>query len=188
MRSSINLVYLRNSEVIRPNREICVIDARPPSISLDDLITTAINIVRAADGDYSGILTQVEGELKEALGEKNAIFSASDHLEFLRAGSYLVNGERVHPDEIRVVFKATSEDNITNSFGRADQPAGIWGEQIIDRGEDKQTHQYTCQFSIPLEKINPGEYIFTFASGDDGWLFDVGVSTVLTVSILPRPA
>jgi hypothetical protein len=188
MRSSITLVYLRHNEVIRPNREICVIDAHPPSISLDDLITTTINIVSAVEGDYSGLLSQVEGDLKEVLGGKNAIFSASDHLEFLRAGSYLVNGERVHPNEIRVVFKATSEDNITKSFGRADQPAGILGGQIIDRGEDEQAHQYTRQFSIPLEKIDPGEYVFTFASGDDGWLYDVGVSTVLTVSILPRPA
>src|SRR5580692_8750900 len=44
------------------------------------------------------------------------------------------------------------------------------------------------RFSIPLRTITPGDYIFTFGSGDDGWLFDVGASTILTLTITPAPA
>jgi hypothetical protein len=52
----------------------------------------------------------------------------------------------------------------------------------------KQEHQYTRRFSIPLKTIAPGDYVFTFGSGDDGFFFNVGASTILTVTILPRPA
>ena len=123
MRSSITISYLRDNVPIRPSHEICVIDAHPPGLSLDDILKTATNVVEALEGDFSGVLTQVEEEIEAALKGKNAVYNASDHLEFLRAGSYLINGQRVHPDEIGVVFRATSEDKITKSFGRADQPA-----------------------------------------------------------------
>jgi hypothetical protein len=186
MRSSITISYLRGNAPIRPSDEICVIDAHPPGLSVDDILKTATNVVAALEGDFSGVLTQVEGEIEGALKGKNAVYNASDHLEFLRAGSYLINGQRVHPDEIGVVFRATSEDKITRSFGRADQSAGVSGQQIGDRNGSQEDHQYTRGFSIPLERIVPGDYIFTFGSGDDGWLYDVGVSTILTVTIIPR--
>ena len=49
----------------------------------------------------------------------------------------------------------------------------------------KQEHQYTRPFAIPFQTITPGDYVFTFGAGDDGWFFDVGASTVLTLTIRP---
>jgi hypothetical protein len=186
MRSSITISYLEANVPIRASHEICVINAHPPGVSWGDILTTATNVIGALEGDYSGLLTEVEQDLGDAFKGKNALYKASDHLSFLSKGSYLINGERIHPDEIGIVFRATSEDKITKSFGRADQPSGILGRQIEDRSESLQEHQYTRAFSIPLKRITPGEYLFTFASGDDGLIFDVGVSTILAVTIVPR--
>jgi hypothetical protein len=125
--------------------------------------------------------------LKKLYEGKDEIASATDHVTYLQHGSFVVNGQRVHPDEIRVVFRATSEDDLTGSLGRVEQSEDLPDQQVRDNGEKKEKHTYTRRFSVPLKTIAPGDYLFTFGSGDDGWFFDVGANTILTLTIAPRP-
>jgi hypothetical protein len=191
MRTSVTLGYLLHGVPIRPNREICILDIHPgflDGISLTDLISLATSTYETVEGNFEKAAAAILPVLKDLYAGKNVIGSTTDHLTYLQHGRFIVNGQPVHPDEIRVVFRATSEDTLTKSIGQVAQSADIHGTQIRDDGEMKQEHQYTRRFSIPLMTIAPGDYVFTFGSGDDGWFFDVGANTILTVTILPRPA
>lgn len=191
MRTSVTIGYLLNGVLIRPSEEICVLNAHPDisdALSLTDLVSLVTSTYELAEGNFEQAGAALLPVLRDVYSGKNVIGSKTDHLTFLQKGSLVVNGKRVHPDEILVVFRATSEDDLTKSFGHVDQSADIRGNQITDNGETKQNHQYLRRFSIPLRTIAPGEYILTFGSGDEGWFFDVGASTILTVTITPRPA
>jgi hypothetical protein len=191
MRTSVTVAYLINNAPIRPNREICIIDTHPglfDAVSLTDLLSVATSTYQLLQGNFTAAGAAILPLLRETYNGKNTIASTTGHLTFQQDGSFLVNGNRLHPDEIRVVFRATSEDDLTTSFGRVDQSANVLGRQVRDNGEQSENHQYTRRFSIPLRTITPGDYIFTFGSGDDGWLFDVGASTILTLTITPAPA
>ena len=223
MRTSVTIGYGLDKRAIRPNREICVIDAHPPDIlgSLEDLATEAWVLFKAhwnpvveigetfnppdprwvpppPPGGYLESLWDILPDdgiksINDVVADKNSLFLESDDLAFERAGSYRINRQRVHPDEIRIVFRATSEDDITKSFGHAykfdsgDESQYVSTDEIIDLAETKTTNQYKRAFSIPLKTITPSLYLFAFASGDDGWLFDVGAVTFLWVRIWPRP-
>lgn len=191
MRTSVTLAYIINNAPIRPNREICIIDSHPglfDAVSLTDLLSVATSTYQLLEGNFTNAGAAILPLLREVYNGKNTIASTTDHLTFQQGESFLENGRRLRPDEIRVVFRATSEDDLTKSFGQVDQSADIQGRQIRDRGENKETHLYTRAFTIPLRIITPGDYIFTFGSGDDGVFFDVGANTILTLTITPAPA
>jgi hypothetical protein len=132
--------------------------------------------------------------INDVVADKNSLYLQSDDQSFWQNASPLTRGGGIQPDEIRIVFRATSEDDITKSFGHAYkfQPNKriryVSTHEIIDLGEYKTTNQYKRAFSIPLETITPGMYLFAFASGDDGWLYDVGAVTLLWVWIWSNEA
>jgi hypothetical protein len=191
MRTSVTIAYLIDNAPIRPNSEICIIDSHPgffDAVSLTDLHSVAASTYQLLQGNFTAAGAAILPLLRETFSGKNSIASATDHLTFQENGSFLVNGNRLHPDEIRVVYRATSEDDLTASFGQVNQSEDVRDPQIRNIGERSETHQFTCRFSIPLRTVTPGDYVFAFGSGDDGWFFDVGASTILTMTITPSPA
>ena len=190
MRTSVTLGYLLNGVPIRPNREICILNAEPglfDAVSWTDLAALATATYQALLGNWTAAGAASLPLLKKLYDGKNEIASATDHVTYLQHGSFVVNGQRVHPDEIRVVFRATSEDDLTGSLGLVEQSEDVPDQQVRDNGEKKEKHMYTRRFSVPLKTIAPGDYLFTFGSGDDGWFYDVGANTMLTLTIAPRP-
>jgi hypothetical protein len=191
MRTSVTLAYLLNGVPVRPSQEICVLDTHPgflQAVSLTDLMSIVTSTYQLLNGNYAKAGAAILPMLKTVFKGKNTIGTAIHHLTYQQHGSFVVNGHRVHPDEIRVVYRATSEDDLTQSFGRVDQSADTRARQIRDDGGKQEKHRYTHRFSIPLKTIAPGDYVLTFGSGDDGWFYDVGANTVLTLTITPPPA
>lgn len=200
MRTSVTFGYLLDKVPIRPNREICVIDAHPPTISLENMLATVGNIIKASGqsigspgnaDSFQEIYTKIIELFEDEFSDYSALFLAYDHVTLQQNGSYLVNGQRIHPNEIRIVFRATSEDDLNqfpmgsghNGVGFLEPPT----DQIRDLGQDEEAHWYKRAFSIPLKTITPGNYMFCFAAGDNGWLYDVGAGTLLVISIVPPP-
>jgi hypothetical protein len=109
MRTSVTLGYLLHGVPIKPNREICILNIHPDvfdGISLDDLISVATATYDTVEGDFGQALEAILPVLKDLYSGKKPIGSATDHLTYLQHGRFLVNGQYVHPDEIRVVFRA----------------------------------------------------------------------------------
>lgn len=104
------------------------------------------------------------------------------------AGGRVVGVEGL-ADTAEVLFRAWSDDDLTQSFGRVDQPNT--NVQVVNLGEwryrENDNNIYDHWFSMPLSGLAAGTYAFTFGSGDDGWYFDVGIASVLTISVTPRP-
>lgn len=41
---------------------------------------------------------------------------------------------------------------------------------MVRRRPDQIVHR----FDVPLDQIPPGNYVFAFGSGNDGWFYDMG--------------
>src|SRR5678816_2904809 len=81
-------------------------------------------------------------------------------------------------DELRVWFRSWSEDDLTKSFARVDPSSQVTdlGEKFFKKDDD---NWYEHGFSLRPVTLPVGAYIFTFGSGDDGTIFDVGVASIL---------
>lgn len=152
-------------------------------MDLTDLIAVVTATYLAVEGDFTAAGAAILPTLKKTYAGKDVIATKSSHETFAEGGKLIVNGKTTVADELRVVFRAESDDDLTESFGTVAQSATVPGQQVRDIGERKSTHLYVRRFAIPLTTIVPGDYVFTFGSGDDGFFFDVGVSSILTVSI-----
>jgi hypothetical protein len=191
MRSSITFGFGANGVPVAPNRQINITHDDPDvtdvgfTVLLNDLIATGTAVYLAYEGDFKAAAAAITPVLRSAYAGKNVLVQKEAH-ETFPAGGQFRNIQRA-VDEVRVVFRAESDDDLTTSFGRADQSAAVPQTQIIDSGEQRfstgPTNVYVRRFAIPLATIVPGDYVFQFGSGDDGWFFDVGVSSILTVSI-----
>ena len=115
------------------------------------------------------------------------------HVTYPEGGSLVLAGDRTTVDELRVVFRAWSEDDLTTSFGQVAQADSTPPSGIIDEGEQPffgdghGNNVYVHRFHVPLDRIPAGNYLFTFGSGDDGWFYKVGITSILTLSVAKVP-
>lgn len=98
-------------------------------------------------------------------------------------------GSAVPVTELRVVFRAWSDDDLTESLGQVFQDDNLPAEQVEHMGDQRfsqgDDNYFVSRWRFNVQNITPGEYGFNFSSGDDGWLYDVGVSNILTVEVVP---
>lgn len=164
-------------------------------LGLDDVlrwVKDAIALGKDIYGEqWSSVETDTENLVKDVFRGKNVGKTISSKRVLFAPGVFNNrpdNGPGVFPangravDEARVTFRAWSEDDLTTSFGRVDPQGKIrdLGERRFNQGDN---HVYEHSFSIPLENIPPGPYFFTFGSGDSGTIFNVGVTSILTLEI-----
>ena len=188
MRTSITLGFLSKGRAIRPNRQLNVTNDHPDLsdlVDVKDLIAAATAIYAAVKGDWKVAAAGALPILKKAYSGKEVLVQKTAHETFQQGGRIILPGGANIIDERRVVFRAESEDDLTTSFGRADQAVSKHPAKIKDNGEVKTTNVYSRRFAIPPQSVPPGDYIFNFGSGDDGFIFDLGVSSILTVTVAP---
>jgi hypothetical protein len=157
---------------------------------LDALVSLVVATYQAYEGNWKTAGAALLPILKTTYQGKDEIAAATAHETFPQGGSLILAGDRTTVDELRVVFRAWSEDSLTASFGRVTQADNTPPSGIVDEGEKPVFTQggdnvYVHRFHVPLDRIAPGDYLFTFGSGDDGWFYDVGVASVLTVTVAP---
>jgi hypothetical protein len=164
-----------------------------------DVASIVKDVYTAATADgkaWFDVAKDIGNLVKDIFTGKNQGKTINDRLILLGPGAFPSAGPAV--DEARVTFRAWSEDDLTASLGRVD-PFG----KIIDLGERRYDevvpwpvpspwqpaptstiiHHYEHSFSIPLRQTPPGPYFFSFASGDDGWRYKVGIASLLTLGI-----
>jgi hypothetical protein len=144
----------------------------------------------ALEGQWKAAGAALLPVVKTAYQGKEEIAAATAHETFPQGGRLVLGGRRKEVDELRVVFRAWSEDDLTTSFGRVSHEDASPAPKIVDEGEKPFFTQsgdnvYVHRFHVPLATIDPGDYLFTFGSGDDGIFFDVGVASILTLTVLP---
>jgi hypothetical protein len=161
----------------------------------DPDITDAWEVIGAAivalyalfTGFGIGSATAAIKALEAAFSGKNVKNVRTSRLLIDAGGKVL--GQNVLADEARVCFRAWSDDDLTASYGRVDQ--ADTNARIVDVGERRyqqgDNNFYEHCFSIHLGGVTSGNYVFSFASGDDGWFFDVGVASGLAVTVTPAP-
>ncbi|BCT69016.1 hypothetical protein [Nitrosospira sp. NRS527] len=186
MRSQMFITFHRESNQIGPPLILNGADAHPDvtdAISWDALINTVAAVYHGFTGQWAGLKDDITKLYENALKEKNQMVNKNNQLELLEGGGIVGRNEQV--DEARILFQAWSEDDLTSSFARVDP-----SDQIQDLGEKRyrknDENWYEHGFSFPLKNLRAGEYIVSGASGDDGWFFDVGVSSQLNVVVKPR--
>lgn len=204
MKSSITLGFLNNGTPVTPNRQINQTDNHPGFgeafrvFGLEGVLSLVAATVLAYEGEWKLAGAALVPTLKTAYQGKEEIVAATGHETFPQGGSLVLGGQRKVVDELRIVFRAWSEDDLTKSFGKVSHEDNSPAPQIVDEGEKPTFSQgsdnfYVHRFKVPLDTIAPGDYLFTFGSGDDGFFFDVGVASLLTLTVapvrhLPRPA
>jgi hypothetical protein len=122
---------------------------------------------------------------KEALKDENQYAQATTTQTWLIGGGIAGVGD---VDEAHVLFRAWSEDNLQGTATRVDHSnpdaqINSVGERHYDQNDN---HFYESEWTIPVSKIPSTVAIFDFAAGDDGWWFDVGHSSILSVRLI-RP-
>lgn len=194
MRSSITFGFLNNGIPVTPNRQVNVTDTHPGFeegfriLGVDALIDLVVATYQAYEGNFKLAGAALLPIIKTAYQGKNELVGATTHQTFPEGGSLILAGKRTTVDELRVVFRAESEDTLTKSFGQVAQADNTPVSGIIDEGEKPVFTQggnnvYVHRFKVPLDRIAPGDYLFTFGSGDDGWFYKVGVVSVLTLTV-----
>src|SRR5690348_13063834 len=98
-------------------------------------------------GDFWGIAGDIATALKDVFQNKNKAAKMEGGVMLLAAGTVPYGGPAV--DEARILFQASSEDDLTASFGSV-VPEG----KIIDLGENRYTTDdgisfYEKRFSVP---------------------------------------
>lgn len=196
MRSSITFGFLNHSVPVTPNRQVNVTDDHPGFgeafrvFGISGVVSLATATYMAFEGQWKTAGAALLPVLKTAYQGKDEIVAATAHESFPQGGRLVLGGRRTEVDELRVVFRAWSEDDLTASLGKVAQVDSNPNPQILDEGENPaftqgSDHVYVHRFKVPLATIDPGDYLFTFGSGDDGWFFDVGVLSLLTLTIYP---
>jgi hypothetical protein len=189
MRSQVEITFYRQGAPIGRSQVVNQVNEHPDItdfFSWDDLVSAIKAAIRYFAGDRDGAESDAKKEA-EALFKR--LLSGNDHnvfrnteLSFLPGGT--VKGIDQVVDEARLWFRAWSEDDLKKtSFGKVDDPSGQirdLGERYFEQGDDKR---YEHGFSLPLHTLPGGKYVFTFASRDEGWHYDVGVASALTVEI-----
>src|SRR5439155_7682578 len=130
--------------------------------------------------NWFGVIGDIGTALKDVFHGKNRAAKSVGRLMLLAPGAMPWEGPAV--DEARIKFQASSEDDLTTSFGSV-TPEG----KLIDLGEIRydrnEIHFYEKSYRIPLRDTPRGPYFFSFGSGDEGREFNIGVASFLTVGI-----
>ncbi len=187
MRSQTEVSFYRGGVQVGPPLLLNQVDAHPDitdALSWDDLWNIVTAVYHGFTGQWTSVANDLRNVYTNALKSKNVLANRNSQIELLQGGGLAGNNEPV--DEAKIWFRGWSEDDLTMSFGRVDPISQIHdlGERRFQRGDEKW---YEHGFSLPLGTLPVGEYIFSFASGDDGWWFDVGVACQLKVLVKPRP-
>jgi hypothetical protein len=188
MRSYTEVTYWRQGIQVGGPQVFNQITSDP---DITDAWDTIVAIVTALYATYASFgIAAIAGAVKavgDALGGKNVTNARSAQVSFEQGGK--VAGLAQLADEARILFRAWSDDDLTTSFGRVDQTD--MRVRVIDGGEFRyrngDNNFYDHWFSMPLSTLPAGGYVFAFASGDDGWFFDVGVASALSVTITAIP-
>jgi len=130
--------------------------------------------------DWFGVVGDIGTGLKDVFQGKTKAAKSVNRLMLLAPVTIPSTGPAV--DEARIVFQASSDDDLTTSFGSV-TPEG----KIIDLGENRYDrdgiHFYEKSYRIPLQSTPTGPYFFIFGSGDEGDVFNVALASFLTVGI-----
>ncbi|MEW8986307.1 MAG: hypothetical protein AB2401_04755, partial [Bacillus sp. (in: firmicutes)] len=190
MESEIKIGFFRGGEakgVITVNRSSLHPDIT--DIDPEELFNWVVDVGSIFKDAYTGSpgwkwideIKDVGNLVKDVFKQKNKGKKTRDRSILLGPGGWPLGGPAL--DEAIVTFRAWSEDDLTESFGRVD-PLG----KIIDLGEKRYddnngNHVYEHSFRIPLRHTPPGPYLFSFGSGDEGWRYSVGIASLLTLGI-----
>lgn len=196
MISSVTLGFLSNGASLIPNRRINLTSAHPgvadaaQQLGLSALLSLVTAAYQAYEGNWKIAGAALLPLLKQVYEGADEISEISSHENFPAGGSLVVNGRVRVIDELRVVFRAESEDELKKKscLGKitfADDgvdPHETASEKLFKQGG---TYVYVSRHSLPLNTMSPGDYLFTFGAQDDGWFNDVAVVSLLTLTILP---
>jgi hypothetical protein len=189
MRSHVEISFYRQGAPIGRSQVVNQVNEHPDIIdffSWDDLVSAIKAAIRYFVGDRDGAESDAKKEAEDLLkrllsGNDHNVFRNSE-ISFRQGGA--VQGIDQVVDEVRLWFRAWSEDDLKQtSFGKVDDPSGQirdLGERYFEQGDDKR---YEHGFSLPLRTLPVGKYVFTFASRDEGWHYDVGVVSTLPVTV-----
>jgi hypothetical protein len=142
-------------------------------------LTAILEAVAEAIGAYLGIPGL---STEDALKRARAIFSGSnkhylgrDNLSVVKDGSF---------DQIQVVFRAWSEDDLKKSTCQVVAvPAAA---QEVSR--TLNDHLFEVAYNVPADRLGEGLSPFIFGAQDSGWFYDVAVSGELDLTYhVPRP-
>ncbi len=118
------------------------------------------DILKVATGDYKGLA--------------EAVIKGADTKDMV-TNEIRLKQSRADTDQIRVLYKAWSEDELkrdTCKVIQAPPEAKRDHEQITNIGD---THMYTAICLLEPKKVSPGKYTFIFGAQDDGWYYDSAV-------------
>ena len=191
MQSNITLGFGANGRAVLPNRVINSTTDNPDFTDLfgvADVIAVGTAIYQGYQGNWKTALAALAPTFTRVFSGKDVVASKTGRIMVPHDGHM---GGDAPVQELRVVFRAWSEDTLTESIGRVDQNADLADPQIEHMGDrtfsQGSDNYFVSRWRFDVQTIIPGEYSFNFMSGDDGWLFDVGVSNILTVQVLPGP-
>ena len=185
MRSHVEVTFQRQGTQLGSPLLLNQVNVHPDitdAVSWEDFVSFGEAIYHGFTGQWEDAWSDVKKLYETAIKEKDVNAERKSEVT-IGLGGIGGNGELA--DEARVWFRAWSEDDLTKSFARVDPPGQIQdlGERFFRQGDE---NWYEHGFSVPVRPRDPNTYIFSFASGDDGWHFDVGVASFL--SIFPVPS
>jgi hypothetical protein len=196
MISSITFGFLSHGSPVAPNRRINITTDHPgvedasEALGLTAFLSLVTAVYEAYEGQWKLAGAALLPILKTAYQGSSTVHAISGHETFPHGGQLILGGTVKVIDELRVVFRAESEDDLkdkssigvlTHADGTAD-PNAIHSEQKFTQGGN---NVYVSRFGLPLSVMTPGDYLFTFGAQDDGWFFDVAVGSILTLTIAP---
>jgi hypothetical protein len=190
MNSSITLGHLdRNGRPVLPNRTVNRTSTDPDFsdfFELLDLISIGVAVYNTYKGNYKTAIAAITPMFTRVFEGKNVAASKTGRIIVPQDG---LMGSAVPVAELRVVFRAWSGSDLTESDGQVFQDDDVPTKQVEHMGDQSfsqgDNNFWVSRWRFNVQDITPGEYGFTFAAGDDGWIFNVGVANILTVEVVP---
>jgi hypothetical protein len=193
MDSVVNVTYKRRGRAI--GAEQLNRSSQHPDItdvSIEDLIAwikDIVGLVGALWGDainWNQVGKDLEDLYRTATAGENVGNAVSSVRVLWQGGVLGDNGTPVvsgqMPDEIEVEFVAWSDDDL-----KKDEFAHVDPRQLArDVGGGAQGAQrYSHSFTVPVAGLAPTPFLLNAAAGDEGYIFNVAVASVLTFVVAP---
>ena len=190
MNSSITLGHLdRHGRPVLPNRSVNRTSNDPDLtdlFGLADLIGIGVAVYNTYKGNYKTAIAAIAPTFTKAFEGKNVMASKTGRIIVPNDG---MMGSAVPVAELRVVFRAWSGSDLTECQGQIAQDDNLGAPQVEHMGDQRfrqdDNNFFVSRWRFDVRTIVPGEYGFSFVAGDDGWIFNVGVSNILTVEVVP---
>src|SRR5690348_13786546 len=103
---------------------------QPTVLGLQALIALVTATYLAYEGKWKSAGAALLPTIESAYKGKEVLAAASAHETFPEGGAPVLHGKRKVVDELRVVFRAESEDDLTKSFGMVAQEETIAHPQV----------------------------------------------------------